>query len=90
MTSQHDKANRWQFGIRDMFFVTLILGITVAWWVDHTRLTTTIERTAQKAESASLRAARSGYWSLHYQSKMNELSEYVDWVTVGEVVEPEK
>ena len=38
MTTQHDKAKRWKFGLRDLFIFVLIVGLCSAWWVDHHRM----------------------------------------------------
>lgn len=37
MTTQHDKAKRWQFGVRDMFHVTAIIALCVVWWLETQR-----------------------------------------------------
>ena len=32
MTSQHDKAKRWQFSMRTALFCVTIVAMTVGWW----------------------------------------------------------
>jgi hypothetical protein len=33
-----DKKRRWQFSLRDICLLMVIVALAVAWWVDHRRL----------------------------------------------------
>lgn len=57
MTTQHDKAKRWQFGLRDILWCVLLVAITSGWFADRQQLFTRlsdqrVELDAQREELA--------------------------------------
>ena len=42
-----------KFSIRDLFLVTLIVAVCVAWWVDRSKLSGQIETLMQKVDESS-------------------------------------
>jgi hypothetical protein len=59
-----------KFTIRDLFLVTMIVAILVAWWLDHRRQGQTIENMQTQIDSMeSTQSAYSGAWAIRFLSK---------------------
>jgi hypothetical protein len=52
----------FRFKIRDVLWLVVVIGISVAWYVEHNRLTTRVTQAEQLADDGLLALDRTAKW----------------------------